>query len=218
MIDRVRRLISPSGLFLVLIGPDGVGKSTVAGLTTSLLQSSHLAKHMHLGFRPQILPTKLALQFWKENTEALASNQPTAKMAETPSVIRLIYYTLDYLLGYYLKIWPVLRRGGFFVGERYFYDYLVILPRKVAGAPPWLVRMVFPLIPKPDVLVFLHDDPKVIHKRKHELEYEEIERQLKAFDIIGKKAKAEFVKIRTDRPVQEISLQIATLCRNLINL
>ena len=215
--DRIWRIINPRGLFVVLVGPDGVGKSTAASLTTSLLQTAHPTRHIHLGFRPGILPSKKDFHMKRVATSSLQTSEKGHWRFKTPSLIRLLYNTLDYILGYYLRIRPLLVRGNILIVERYYYDYLVLLPRKVAGAPSWLARLLLYFVPKPDMLVLLYCNPETIHKRKDELSIPEIERQSTEFETLGEATKGRFYKITTDKSPDKVALEIGTVIREVLS-
>lgn len=199
------RLLFPPGKFVVILGPDGVGKSTTADLVRQTLEAFHIpVAHMHLGFRPSILPTRKSLiSLGKEKTSA------PGERSKVPGIIRFFYHALDYILGYFLRVRPLLVKGRIVLGERYYYGYLVD-PRKrnELGFPSWLPRFIFRFfIPKPDVVILLSNDPEEIFRRRQEHSVREIERQIAAYGEIGRQAK-HFFEVKTDRPPEKIAEEV----------
>ena len=202
------RFLFPPGKFIVVVGPDGVGKSTTAELVKQILEAFHIpVAHLHLGFRPNILPTKARIL----GRPALQSEK-----SRTPGLIRFFYHALDYLIGFFVRVRPLLVRGRIVLGERYYYNYLVD-PRsqKELGFPRWLPRIIYNLfIPKPDIFILLSNDPEEIHKRRQEHSVEEIARQIEAYRGIGKKTK-NFFEVETNKPASEVAMEMVGKISNL---
>lgn len=175
-----RNLWRPSGLFLVLIGPDGSGKSTISGKLRPLLQplfTDTRYYHGHFMILPRLrdLGRLAGFNLATEDEEA-PSGQPASKRADFGlwrSLLYLCYYGLDYILGY-PAIFRARGKGELVIFDRYFYDYLI---QARLSAPPWLIILVMRLIPTPDVIIYLKNDPAVIFSRKPELTPGELERQ-----------------------------------------
>jgi thymidylate kinase len=165
-----------NGLFVVLIGPDGSGKSTTAaGLRKYLTPLFQGTRYYH--FRFEIIPRlrDLAKSFGlkihaddSENKSATASGQEqenAVKVSKLKSSCYLLYYALDFFLGH-LVIWRARGYGQFIIFDRYIYDYLI---QQTMSPPDWLTKVVLWLLPHPDAVVYLKNDPAVIHARKPEL-------------------------------------------------
>ncbi len=200
-----KRFLFPGGKFVVILGPDGVGKSTAADLVRQIFEAFHIpVAHMHLGFRPSILPTRKSLvSLGKEKLSA------SGEKSKVPGLIRFFYHALDYILGYFLKIRPLIVKGKFVLGERYYYNYLVDpRPRGELGFPIWLPSLVFKVfIPKPDAVVLLSGKPSEIFRRRQEHPVSEIERQISRYREVGQKTKY-FFEIETDRPPEKVAEEI----------
>jgi len=207
---QIKGLFRPQGIFVVLIGPDGVGKSTCAAEVERILSKAIRIMHWHLGFRPTILPARDRLAI-KGNLLLMPGTQKTGNKASTRKgirgIVRLIYHSLDYLLGYYLKIWPEMARGGIVLAERYFFDYYVHPERKGIDLPNWITRLILWLMPKPDLTILLYEQPEIIYQRRQELSVAEIQRQLALYETVGKRLK-QFVKVSTRGSVQETSREV----------
>jgi thymidylate kinase len=180
--SKVRRYLKPSGVVLAILGVDGAGKSTVIdAILPALNAATHNAVVIrHL--RPMLLPPLARLRGNK--TVALGpvpephGSQPSGKWG---SLFRLVYLTLDYMLGYWLQTRPrIAKQPTVVLFDRYAYDmaldprrFRIGLPGRVAG---WFAA----LAPKPDVIICLHGRPDVIAARKRELSVEETRRQVEA--------------------------------------
>ena len=178
----VAKFFRPSGMFVVLIGPDGSGKSTVAqGLQQSLGQLFAGVRYYHGHF--EILPRlrdltgRLGLAGAVPSTEAASvspdSATPERRFGILRSAVYLFYYGLDYLLGHPV-IFRARGKGELVIFDRYYYDYLI---QPGMSLPPGLMLAGLKLIPQPDLVIYLKNDPETILGRKGELSREELERQ-----------------------------------------
>ena len=161
---------------MVIVGPDGVGKS---GLAQALLEiAPGEAGYFH--FRPPIrgrlrqsVPTEI---------------QPTTKNRTEPLLLlgwlRLAVAFARFWTGYLLSIRPVLGRGGLVVGDRWAYGYLVQPLALRFGGPPWLASVMIRTLPSPDLVLNLTAPPSEIHRRKQELTIDEIAAELEAWNRI----------------------------------
>ena len=95
------------------------------------------------------------------------------------SLFRLFYYTLDYTFGYFIKIYPQnVKKSTIWFFDRYYYDYLIDPKRARISLPPWIIKAVSYIVPKPDLIICLGANPDVIFKRKPELPLSEIKIQV----------------------------------------
>jgi len=170
---RIFRLISPPGLTVAVLGTDGSGKSTIiASIETVLSQALHnKSRYDHL--RPNLLPS-IAKLFGKPGSTGPVTN-PHASVPSgfLGSLARVSYYTLDYIFGYWVKVYPALvKRPTLHIFDRYYYDYLIDPKRARIQLPEWIIKAVGFLIPKPDLILCLGAAPDVIYARKPELPFD----------------------------------------------
>jgi hypothetical protein len=97
------------------------------------------------------------------------------------SAALLLYYWLDFLVGSWLRIWPVRLRTGLVVMERGWWDLLVDPRRYRLSGMPRLTRLLGTLLPQPDLVLLLDAPHDTFVARKRELAGEEIERQTRAW-------------------------------------
>lgn len=173
VLRRVERVLSPTGLCVAVMGPDGAGKSTVIQrIIEDLAPAFRRTHYQHL--RPNLAG--------KSRSEKPVTDPhgvpPRGLMG---SLAKLGYFLADYLIGYWLKIRPMLVRSTLVVFDRYYHDILIDARRYRYGAPAWLARWVSRLVPKPDLWLILDAPAEVLQARKPEVSFEESARQGEAY-------------------------------------
>jgi hypothetical protein len=177
------RLQPPGGFFLVLIGPDGVGKTTTARalLATPLARrlfqsSSYLYRRFPLlpelkSFLPPPLKRRLTTE---SEAEADASENGIPPTSGLRSAMYVAYYGLEYCLGR-AWLWMNCRQAnGIVVLDRYWYEF--VLQKRYERCPRWMIRLLEKMAAQPDALVFLDVAPEVAYGRKQEKPLAEIRR------------------------------------------
>ena len=172
----IKKILRPNGKLVVLIGPDGSGKTTLANKLLETLPRLLFAEGHYIYSRFCIIP-ELKSFFSSGITEKLGGDkkvQAKKRLSLMRSTIMILYYSLDFALGNFKMIfWK--SRGHIVVTDRYYYDYYMQPHWK--NMPRWLLRFCEITVPKPDMILFLYCQPDIIHKRKPELGVEEIARQ-----------------------------------------
>ena len=176
---KTRRFFQPTGLFVVLVGPDGSGKSTLAKLLVTRLERG-FRRTWWFHWRPAFLPKLRKLSDEPNSADTLPAD--TSKYRGVVSLMRFIYYWLDFVIGYWLIIYPKKAQTTLIVGERYFPDVMVHPQRYGFDLPNWLLKLASKIVPSPDLLVLLKDEPEVIFARKSELSTATITSQIAAFE------------------------------------
>lgn len=212
LVRYIRRFVNPVGMMVVFLGPDGVGKSTIAKEVSDIVWGSfHGIKHIY--WRPGLFLPFGRVKFWQSPEIDLGINprpHNRPKQSRIISLIRFFYYTLDFIIGYYPKIYFPMVKRKLVVMDRYYYDFLVDLQRYNFNIPKWLPKIILPIIPKPDLTFYLYNKPQNIIKRKRELPLSEVERQIKAFSkIITQLPNAH--PINTEGSIKDISSKIASI-------
>src|SRR5204862_5807570 len=93
------------------------------------------------------------------------------------SVARALYWFIYNTLGYYVTVHPALVRSTLVLHDRHLVDALVDPRRYRYGGPMWLLRLLWRLGPKPDLIILLDSPPGVVQARKQEVSFEESARQ-----------------------------------------
>lgn len=178
------KVLHPSGLFVCLIGPDGSGKTTVSrGLQRDPKGIFNAVRyyHGHWGLLPELKTyyRSVARLFGKEKKEAVRSegvfhNQEVIQYSLGRALLYVLYYSVEYVLGYFV-ILRAKGQGELVLLDRYFYDYMI--QSTYSRVPRWLLRLIELVLPRPDVLIWLRNQPEVIHRRKAELSVTQIREQ-----------------------------------------
>ncbi len=176
---RRRRWFAPTGIFLVILGPDGVGKSTLVGSLIERLGPA-FRRHRVFHFRPMLIAPQDETGIPMTNPHAVP---PRGRLG---SAVRLLGFFLDYWLGYLVLIRPLVARSGLVVFDRYFHDILIDPRRYRYGGPMWLLRLLAPLVPPPDSLFLVLDaDEEVILSRRREIDPSELHRLRAAYQALS---------------------------------
>jgi hypothetical protein len=171
----VERAVHPTGLVVVVAGPDGTGKSTLAAqLPSACAGLFRRSRQVH--FRDGYLPRPGAVV-------RKPAGDPTRPHGQPPhgrllSVGVLMYHWLDAQLEAWLRLAPARRRTTLVVVERGWWDIAVDPRRYRLDVPPRLVRLLGRALPSPDLILLLTAPGAVVVARKPELEPDAIDAQI----------------------------------------
>lgn len=162
---------------VALIGPDGSGKTTVAeGLVSRLGGSEFPRAHYFrrwLGILPRHRDVKARI-----GRRPHAEAHPVAiPLGRWRALLQPAYQSLELRLGA-RRIGRLRRAGDLVVFDRYAFDAFIQTANQAAS--PRALDLVCSIAPRPDLLLYLDDDPEAVHARKPELPVEEIRRQQQA--------------------------------------
>lgn len=181
---RCREYMRPNGVTVAVIGPDGAGKGTLTETVSRYLSGQLHFSTVVYHWRPGLLPSLRGLLLGQKDDDGPVTN-PHAKESSglILSLLRLAYYTVDYVIGYWLLVRPYLGRKCIAtIFDRYYYDYLIDPARYRISLPPWIVKALGMIVPRPNLVILLTADPEEIHNRKPELPLIEIQRQASEMD------------------------------------
>lgn len=178
--DRIRAFIRPKGRLLILVGPDGSGKTTMSELVCRRFQSTRLpVSAVYLGAQKPLLPTRRLSQKLRKRFGNHPAVKPVRDVNRQQRLRGLAHIMADKWVRYLVYIRPRLVRGEVVVLDRYFYDLRTFQHPLVKR--PWFESLVMHLIPEPAAVFCLRADPAVIAARKNELTAAETARHIECF-------------------------------------
>jgi len=173
------------GVLIVLLGPDGCGKSTMLRVLRQRLRSAALtADTVYLGpWGQSVLPIQKILSLfhltpYRAEDKAFYSGQTATR--EIPKGFNLwrqnlkawLYYAavaIELWYRYVKLVLPKLRQGRIVLADRYIYDLLAGYKSRPMDyhwrIRHWLCRR----YPRPDLTLLLESPAEVIHRRKPQL-------------------------------------------------
>lgn len=163
------------GLVLVVAGPDGSGKTTVADALAEALPTP--VRRLH--HRPQLLPSKT-----RYDGHVVADPHAKPTYSRGLSLLKTAYLYVDWVVGWFLYVRPVRARGGSVIIERGWWDVAVDQRRYRLDVPKGVLHGLGRLLPRPDTTVVLTGSPSVLFARKPELPEAELARQINAWTAL----------------------------------
>jgi thymidylate kinase len=199
---RFRRYRVPTGVHVVLLGGDGAGKSaTLPALADALspvfrrVTSKHLAPALFNGTRG--------------NTSAVSPHSRSPR-SFIGSMAKAAAWALDYTIGYEIRVRPALARSTLVLFDRYMVDALVDPRRYRYGGPRWVLRLVWSIVPKPDLVILLDAPPEVLRARKQEVSFPETERQRHAYRELVQTLPNGYI-VDAAQPLDDVVAAVATV-------
>lgn len=184
-------------MLIVLIGPDGCGKTTIANEIVKKFNMSFREKkiyEMHFRILPSfrqiinpLLKNKIKNKYFEGEKNA-GMKEKVNSMSK--SMIYIIWYFFDYFLGN-LIVMRAYFKNDLLVFTRYFYDYYYQRTHK--NAPLLLLNFLCYFVPRPTFIFTLKRDPYQIHNDKPELTVDEIKSQQFKIDKLFSKNKNFYV-------------------------
>jgi hypothetical protein len=174
----LERVMHPTGLTVVIAGPDGSGKSTLADTLPRVCEGP-FRRSLHIHWRPGLLPSLGAIVGSAPGDVTDPHGRPAHGFWLSSAA--LAYYWMDFLLGSWLRVLPMRARSGLVVVERGWWDIAVDPRRYRMQVSPRMVAALGRLLPKPDLVLILEAPVETLSERKGELPAPEAQRQMDAW-------------------------------------
>lgn len=185
-------LKSNTGFSIGFTGPDGVGKTTVINNLIDALGEVFRNAHEYMHFRPTLFgnlgDVAHSAGLKKDVDRNYSDPHRGGKTGKVSSFLRLFYYSLDYIVGYWIKIKSVTRITRLVIFDRYYTDIICDSRRsRIYLSPKFLYRYGRVFIPSLDYNILLTADTDVILARKQELSIADVEAINKNIDFLASK-------------------------------
>jgi thymidylate kinase len=189
----VKRWFQPTGLFLIALGPDGAGKSTVLAQVVENLKPAFRGIHAF----------HYRAKFGKTSNTPVTNPHAKPPHGTFLSVVRMLLLFFQFWFSYLVLVRPKLGRSGLVIFDRYFHDVLVDHWRYRYSGPQWLLRLLLKLRPGRDLFVLVLDaDESVIHSRKQEVPVEHLRALRKGYKQLASH-KSNAALICTDQDLED---------------
>ena len=156
---------------IVILGPDGAGKSSVIrGLVEKLNLRGCAVEVRHL--KPRIV-------FARRGEPVTIVVDPHGKPPRSAflSMVKIVVWLFE---EWYAQIF-LDKRDCVLLCDRYYHDLLIDPKRYRYGGPQWVARLIGGLMPRPDLWILLDAPPAVLRARKQEVSPQETARQREAY-------------------------------------
>lgn len=192
----INRFVLSPNISIAFLGSDGSGKSTIIKQITDLNLFNN-QYYFHLK------PKKS-----KTNQSDLSVDDPHKHKpySSVKSLIKLMFFILQYNSGWIKNILKLRIKPSLVIFDRYYDDLLVDSKRYRYGGSLKIAKFIRYFIPQPDLYFILTTDADIIYKRKQEVPFEELERQIKEYRNLGDAKR--YINIDVNRTPEEISTEI----------
>jgi thymidylate kinase len=165
----LRGMLKPSGLVVGVLGRDGSGKSTFVGemsnaLGTYFKNTTTFKKCPAIFYKGAIFNKNEGYHFSKPH---LYNQRNTFQ-----SFLKLNLLLVEFMLGYWLKVFPAKAKSHLVMYDRYFTDVLADPLRYRIKDNRFFIKIIHYILPKPDLWIIIDLPSHILLQRKQELTYE----------------------------------------------
>ena len=168
-------LRSRTGFSIGFTGPDGSGKTTIIDTILERIAPVFRTAHKYYHFRPALFgnlgEVAHSAGIKKEVDRNYSDPHRGQKTGKISSFIRLCYYSIDYIIGYFVKVKSVTRITRLVIFDRYYTDIICDSRRsRIYLSPKFLYWWGKLFIPRLDYNILLTASCETILARKRELD------------------------------------------------
>jgi len=209
-ITKVKNWLFPSCPWIVLLGLDGSGKSSVIEALDDLLAAAGYEGLFVMHRRPQVVYRLAAA-----SSAGRIEHYQKPPHSRGRSAVKLAAMWLDWLSGYVLHIHGRRARGILVVADRHSLIDLLVDPLRYryGGSPRW-VRLVVRLVPMPNAVILLDAPTAVLQTRKQELTTEKATELRHNYLNLVQQWPGSYV-IDVDRPLDEVVADVQSILQEL---
>ena len=210
LIATISNFIFPQGISFSFTGPDGVGKTTIINQITEILNKLYKSVPI-FHFRPFIIgnlgEVAYSAGLKKEVDRDYSKPHRGEKTGIVNSLLRLLYYSLDYIIGYQIKVNVPIFKRNIVIFDRYYTDIICDSRRsRIYLNYKFLYGFGKLFIPSLDYNILLTAGTDTILARKRELDEEGIRLINKKIDYLANKKG--YKKILNERTPEETITEI----------
>lgn len=211
---KVNRIMHPTGMFIVLLGVDGAGKTTIAELLKTRYKTA-FRRINHYHSRVRVLNDISQMKAGGAPVDASDPHGKIRKSGKAVSVVKFFYYFFDFLIGN-VMITKAKIKSTLVLIERYYDDYFIDKVRYNLALSDSFLRLFGHFIKKPDAIFILTGDTKVLENRKHEISEADIDEQKTKFnELFSENPKAYFIDTTVLSP-NECVTEIVEKCNDIM--
>lgn len=169
-------------------GMDGAGKTTLTKEIKTFFENNKIpVKIVYTGRgKNNLLPIQKIGKPYKRFEKKIKLNKTITRIIYSFSSF---FFFLDSLLRYFFIIFPSKFKNEIIITDRYGSDILLM-----ENVPKVLKIFYYKLLPKPMLTFYIFNSIKVLHKRKPNHPYSDLERQEKLFNWVNAKVNPLFIK------------------------
>jgi dTMP kinase len=201
---RVKRAVNKKGVFIVIEGLDGSGKTTQAKTLTAKLRRTHNAIYT-------AEPSKGKIGMFIRNRVLYGEKRP-------PTAIEALLFAADRIEHVQNEVLPALAEGRVVVSDRYVYSSLAY--QGSAGLNLDWIETINAHALKPDLALFIDVDPEAVQARlkSRKSVMENLETQRKVREIYQKYIeKGELISIDGDKPKKTVAQELHAIVKSFLN-
>jgi len=185
---RFKQLIGKRGVLIAVVGPDGVGKSTLTNrLQDRIKELRQSSTCVYMGpWGHTILPVPKLVKF----IGAPGTASQRLKIPMIPQIrwgIYLFFLSIEFLARQVFRVIPARRNYSVVFADRYFYDIGAGYKKRAIDGCQRLRQIFCRFLPRPELTLFLLASPRTVASRKKELNDVEVSAFNRAYHAIAQR-------------------------------